>query len=256
MNREPPGLPRTAAERGVMKRSLILAGLWLLLLLPAVALAQAESDALVLRLSRDFGGALGASIQGRFSYRVTGPADLVRVEFLMDGAVIAADSAPPFAFRFDTADFSLGTHRLSARGYTADGRLLQSNAITRQFVPAWRVYVLTGVVVLLVVVVQVVTYLTTRPGKGPGRDYGLLGGVVCPYCGHPARIRWWNLTLVAGRLLRCPHCRRWHFSRRATPAMLASAEAFAAELAAEAAAAQPEAEAAGQRSLDESRYER
>lgn len=248
-------LPWTAAERGRMKQRLILAGLWLLLLLPAAALAQAESDALVLRLSRDVGGALGASIQGRFSYRVTGPADLVRVEFLMDGAVIAADSAPPFAFRFDTADFSLGTHRLSARGYTADGRLLQSNELTRQFVPAWRVYALTGVV-LLVVLVQVVTYLTTRPGKGPGRDYGLLGGVVCPYCGHPARIRWWNLTPVAGRLLRCPHCRRWHFSRRATPAMLASAEAFAAELAAEAAAARPEAAADRQRQLDGSRYDR
>src|SRR5690606_24317745 len=100
--------------------------LWLLsvMLLAAVpvVLAQEEEQGITLSLSRDFGYGSGIQAQGRFSYRVEGPDDLVRVEFYMDETLIGTDEEAPFRLQFDTGQFELGLHRMNAIGYTADGR--------------------------------------------------------------------------------------------------------------------------------------
>jgi hypothetical protein len=62
---------------------------------PVSAFAQDE-PALELRLSRDNGYGFGNEMQGKFSYRVNGPDNLVRVEYLMDGEVIAESTSEPF----------------------------------------------------------------------------------------------------------------------------------------------------------------
>jgi len=105
----------------------------LTILLTAVS-ALAQNDDLSLRLSRDFGYSLGGRIQGKFSFRVTGPDDLERVVFLVDGEQVGEDTKPPFRLQFRTETFSLGSHTLSATGFTSDGRQLQSNQLHREFV--------------------------------------------------------------------------------------------------------------------------
>ena len=97
--------------------SVLLAGL-IVLITPALA---QDASQLVLKLNRDFGYSSGTGQIQAFSMRVSGPESLVRVEFLIDGNTIGEATAPPFNLRFDTGQFDLGTHSLSANGYTADG---------------------------------------------------------------------------------------------------------------------------------------
>jgi hypothetical protein len=220
-----------------------------LLFMAAAAPAQAQDDepGLILRLRRDFGYGAGARMQGRFSYRVTGPDDLERVEFLMDDVMIGGVTEPPFNFQFQTEQFEIGPHQMSAIGYTAGGELLMSNTIGGQFVSGQSAGLSTGIVVggilLLVIAFRIASHLVTRQKSGPG--YGMLGGTVCPNCGRPFARHWWAFNMLAVRLDRCPHCKKWVSTTRATAEQLAAAETFAREL----------DEEGGQPVLDPARHE-
>lgn len=220
--------------------------------------AQEEEPGITLRLSRDFGYGSGVQAQGRFSYRVEGPDDLVRVEFYMDDVLIGADEEAPFRLQFDTGQFELGIHRMHAIGYTADGQELTSNVITREFVSAEsgiRTAVLTvGGAILLVAVFSVLSYVLTQRGGG-SRSYGMFGATVCMQCGRPVPIGFLSPRLLVGRLVRCPHCGKWQVRPRATPQQLAAAEAFERELDEVEREVTPEEEAERRRRMiDESRY--
>lgn len=190
-----------------------------------------DDPALELGLSRDLGYGSGAQIQGRFSYRVSAPDNVVRVEFLLDGEVIGEDAEPPFRLQFSTGDYELGWHELSAIGYTDTGAVLRSNALQRQFVPSQTGLYIVGAVVLLAVGFRVISHLLTRDrSSGKPGGYGMYGGAVCKHCGRPFSRHWWSPGLLVGRLERCPHCGKWSLTQPASPQMLASAEAFAREL--------------------------
>jgi hypothetical protein len=198
-------------------------------------------------------------MQGRFSYRVSGPDDLVRVEFLMDGEVIGEDSEEPFRLNFVTDDYPLGVHQMSAVGYTAGGEVLQSRTITGQFVSPELSSNFSTVIIVFVVIVVGASFLLTWLSRGkPKKGYGFMGGAVCGQCGRPFALHWWSPHLLTTRLDRCPHCGKWQAVRRATAEMLASAEAFAEELDKEGSAA-PETELEikekRRRQLDDSRFE-
>lgn len=224
--------------------------------------AQSQESELRLRLRRDFGYGAGAQIRGRFSMLVDEIDGLERVEFLIDDEVIGNDNEAPFRLQFETGGYELGWHTLHAVGYTADGRELASNAFQRQFVTgSASTYIVVGVVVLILGF-RFVSHLVTRQ-KGTEqkrRVYGMYGGAICPRCGRPFSRHWWAPNLIAGKLDRCPHCGKWHFSTRATPQMLASAEQFADELDAEEQealerAGEPTEEEVLRKRLDESRFE-
>jgi hypothetical protein len=223
--------------------------------------AQEAEPQLELGLSRDFGYGSGLQIQGRFSYRVSGPDDLVRVQFLLDDEVIGEDTEPPFRLRFQTGDYELGWHTLSAVGYTAGGSELRSETIQRNFVSGQTSLYIVIAAVVLVVAFRAVSHFLTRDRSGgqQRKGYGMYGGAVCPKCGRPFSRHWWSPGLLVGRLDRCPHCGKWSLVGRATPQMLASAEAFAQELDEE---AQAEAEIHEEdeqeklrRRIEESRYD-
>ena len=223
--------------------------------------AQEDEPQLELRLSRDFGYGSGLQIQGRFSYRVSGPDDLVRVQFLLDDEVIGEATEPPFRLRFQTGDYELGWHTLSAVGYTADGRELRSETLQRNFVPAQNSIYIIIAAAGLIVAFRAVSYFLTRDRSGgqQRQGYGIYGGAVCPKCGRPFSRHWWSPGLLVGRLDRCPHCGKWSLVSRATPQMLASAEAFARELDEEAQAEVEMVEEDEQeklrRRIEESRYD-
>ncbi len=210
----------------------ILLILFLLSSIPAFA--QDEDEALTLRLSRDFGYGGGSRIQGRFSLRASGPDNLVRVEFIIDGEVVSADQESPFRYNFNTGDYSPGFHDLSAVGYLSDGRALPAITFTYEFLSAQdaRSATIKLVVPVLVIVgaLSLVGFLgPVLLGKRKGAfrigEYGPAGGAVCPRCRFPYSRHIIAPNLLVGKLGRCPHCGKWAIVRRATAIELEGAEA-------------------------------
>lgn len=244
--------------------------LWLLLLLSAwlvtaVALFAQSEPALQLSLRRDFGLGMGANIQGTFSLRATGPADLERVIFFIDDQPLAEVAAPPFQVQFHTDTFAEGPHTLAATGYTTSGVELRANTLTRNFLPAGAG---TNFAIWLGVAVVVLglggSWLTSKiAGRGRANAQngdvaisGLFGGTICPKCARPFARHWWGLNLVVGKYDRCPHCGKWSLVQAVHPDVLAaSQEAMRQADAQETAAAAPDAAASARRRLDDSRFE-
>ncbi len=220
---------------------------------------QGQEPTLRLSLRRDWGyGGPAGRIEGLFSMHVEAPPEVVRVQFFVDDRLIGEDTEPPFRYRFRTGDYPLGPHRLTAFGFTADGRQLRANVLERTFVApaegwqtAWRIagplLALGALFVLLSVLVE------RRRGHRRGRGYGLAGGAICPHCGRPFARHWWAPNVGMRKFERCPHCGRWSLVGAASAAELAAAEQrWAAPAAAEPAMT---AEERRRRQLEESRYQ-
>lgn len=170
-------------------------------------------------------------MQGNFSYRVSGPDNLVRVEYLMDGEVIGESTSEPFRFNFVTDNFELGLHEMSAVGYTADGQTLQSNVFRGDFVdPQISSNFTIGILALVVIVVAARLLFFRQGSSGKSKGYGTLGAAVCSNCKRPFSRHWWALNLVTTRFDRCPHCGKWQGTRPATAEELAEAEAYETSL--------------------------
>jgi hypothetical protein len=241
----------------MVKRRFVVLSLIILLLVPALVFAQDETE-LSLGINRDNGFGLGNQMEGNFSYRVSGPDDLVRVEFLMDGEVISESTSEPFRYNFNTNDFELGLHEMSAVGYTADGQTLESNVHRGEFVSAQVSNRFMYIILGLVVVVIGARFLFFRQrSEGTKKGYGVLGGTVCSNCGRPFSRHWWALNLMTIRLDRCPHCGKWQGTRPATAEELAEAEAFEASLSGVPARPKSEEDEREKlrKKLDDSRYE-
>ena len=201
------------------------------------ALAQ-DSQGLVLSLSRDFGFSSGSGqIQGTFSLKIKDPKDVVRVVFMLDDQPINEDVEAPFQYQFNTGSYSLAEHKLSAVGYTAGGQQLSSNEIRVVFVSAEEsgkftlkiIVPLFAVIFGLMALSYIVPMILNR-GKnkvvplGQPRNYGLLGGTICPKCSRPFSLNLFAINLLVGRMDRCPHCGRWGLVRRYPLEMLRTAE--------------------------------
>ncbi len=214
----------------------LLLTLGLILSIYGSALAQAEE--LKLSLSRDFGYSSGTgSIQGRFSMKISGPEDLVRVVFLIDGQSVYEDSEAPFRFQFTTDSYSLGIHTLNSVGYTSGGLELHSNEYRREFVSAeegWKsagkfaIPILAFSLAVMVLSFVLPTLLgrgkRTALPQGAPRNYGFSGGTICPKCGRPFAMHFFGMNLLVGRLDRCPYCGRWSLVRHRSLAELRAAE--------------------------------
>lgn len=196
-----------------------------------------QGTGLNLNLSRSFGFSSGSRIQGQFSLRASGPANLQRVVFYIDDQQIGEATQSPFNFSFNTGSFSPEQHNLSAIGYTADGQELRSNVITAQFITseqanqsALRIAVPILVVVLGAVLLSALIPILSTRGKmehlppGTQRSYGAMGGTICPKCGRPFSIQFLGLNLLTGKLNRCPYCGKWSIVRRRSIEVLRAAE--------------------------------
>jgi len=205
----------------------------LLALLPAAASAQSGGETLTISLRRTFGYAAGSRVQGRFTLSASGPDDLARVTFTMDGNPLAEVTEPPFQVAFSTGDYALGVHTLSAYGTTATGQTLEAQPIQREFVSAEAsteaAFKIVGPIVigalLLVLVGSVVPALSRKKKPFELGAYGIAGGAVCPRCGMPYSRSAMGPNLVIGKLERCPHCGKWAIVPRASQAKLQAAEA-------------------------------
>jgi hypothetical protein len=216
-------------------RIALLIASFISLLVTVTSIAQAED--LTLRMSRDFGyGGFNNDIQGLFSMKVTGPADLVRVVFYIDKTAIGEVTQAPFNLQFNTDNYPLGQHNLYAVGFSSSGQQYSSNIITSNFVPAsagnkaaLQIVIPVLVVIFGAILLSFLIPLITGRGKaqnlpfGTERKYGL-GGGICPNCHRPFALPLFSLNLGLSKLARCPYCGKWSAVRIQTLAKLREAE--------------------------------
>ena len=248
-----------------MKKYVVVLLILMLVLAALPAGAQESEASLQLTVRRDFGFGMGNRVQGSFTLQVTGPDDLVQVEFLIDEQVVGVDIEPPFRFSFSTSNYQLGDHRISAVGFTTTGEEFRSAVRTLVFVSAeegWRVAVGIAVpivvgTIVLILAASLGTILMGRPRGAPRvGEYGVAGGAICPRCELPYRRHFWSPNMLVGKLERCPHCGKWAVVRQATAAELAAAEArWVADATCGTLELENEADRL-QRLIEESRYER
>jgi DNA-directed RNA polymerase subunit RPC12/RpoP len=200
--------------------------------------AAQQGTGLSLNLSRNFGYSSGTGrIQGSFTLKASGPANLQRVVFYIDDQQVGEATQSPFNYSFNTGSYSPTQHTFSAIGYTSDNQELQSNNITAQFITSkqanqstLRIILPILAVVLLAILFSAVIPILTARGKtehlapGTQRNYGVMGGTICPKCGRPFSIQFLGINLVAGKLNRCPYCGKWSIVRRRSITELRAAE--------------------------------
>ena len=218
----------------MMKKTLALL-IICVFLFPTAALAQEEPPSITLILTRDFGyGGFGGDIQGTFSMKVSGPDDLVEVQFYIDDILIGTDTESPFRLQFHTDSFEPGNHKMSAIGILSDGSEVHSNEFIRFFLSGEDamgntlgvLIPLLAVIIGISVIGVVAPMLFGKKGKQrPIGEYGTAGGAVCPRCQLPYSRHFLGINLGLGKLERCPHCGKWAIVRRATPNELVEAEA-------------------------------
>jgi len=209
------------------------------LLLSHTLSVVAQDDDYRVHIRKDFGYGMGNTIQGRFSMRLLGDeAQVERVTFFVDDEVIASVDSAPFRAQFSTEDFEVGNHQLYAKVELSDKGVYITPAAQFRFISSGEAgkgitTLLIGlggatILTLLIVAGVQVLLIKNKPKQSSSsakpRDYGILGGTICPKCGRPFPRHIWGVNLMVGRLDRCEHCGKWVMTVRATPDVLRSAE--------------------------------
>jgi len=231
--------------------------------------AQGTMPELILGNSRLFGYGGFGEIQGTFRLSVSGPENLSRVVFEIDGQPMGEATRPPWQLQYLTDNFASGSRTLTATGYTATGQALHSNEIRTRFLSSQQagqattrlvVVLLGGILGLMALSALLSSVLFRRKGHalapGTPRNYGLAGGAVCSRCARPFARNVFAPNILAGKLERCPYCGKWGIVRAASRAELAAAEA--AELAGAATPEQAAAQAGPdqlRRDIEDSRFQ-
>ena len=245
-----------------MRKILLIVVFFCALLFPISVAAQGEEETLALRLNRDWGYGAGGQIQGKFSLRVSGPDDIVKVDFIIDDKVVHTSTEAPFRFQFSTDEFTPGVHTLTAVGYKADGTPIYGTEFVRQFLSAEEARSSTmKIIVPLLLVVGGISLVGILGPVIMGRNkefkpgqYGAAGGAVCPRCEFPYSRSMMAPNMVVGKLQRCPHCGKWAIVPRASQTALSAAEERWAREGTSSVATPSEDEKL-QQMIDDSRYE-
>ena len=211
----------------------------ILLLFGMTPTVLGQGSDFTVHVKRDFGYGWGSDIQGKFTISLIGDEGTVKkVIFLIDGESISIIQKPPFEYQFITDDYDPGDHLLSAEVQFKDGSLENTPILEYHFATPehaqreltqallWIGGILIGAMAIAVSV-QVFVFKGKKKNShhmGGKRDYGVLGGTICPKCGHPFPRHIWGMNLLAGKLDRCEHCGKWVIARRATPGELQAAE--------------------------------
>jgi hypothetical protein len=254
-----------------MKKNCFYVFLVLLAILGFVTPARAQTvEELELSVSRDFGSSdFTGNIQGTFSMMVSGPSNLVEVQFYMDNTMIAEDTEPPFNVQFVTDNYAPGKHAMHAIGYTSDGRELSTREMTFNYVTveeSWQsglkiILPILGLVLIWKLLSAGVPTLSRGRRKGEllppgGHNYGVIGGVICPRCAYPFALNPFSLNLLVGKLVHCPNCGKWFIGRRAsTDDLLIAEEAVWAQASGAPRVSEMKKDEKIRKGLDDSKYQ-
>lgn len=216
------------------KKGAILIAIFMSLVIFSAASAQGEE--LSLSLSRDFGSSgFNGDIQGTFTVKASGPANLVWVQFFLDDTLLGEDPESPFAIQFITDNFRTGAHVFSAVGFTADGKRIGSKTISAVFVSKEEASATSLMIVVPILAVAFGTMAISaissmnnvRKGKNlpanAARNYSF-GGGICPKCKRAFGFQLLGIHMFGRKLTPCPHCGKWSVVKRATMGELQAAE--------------------------------
>jgi hypothetical protein len=219
-----------------MKKIIYAILITILVSLTFMSVVSAQSKELNLILSRDFGsGGFNGDIQGTFSLKASGPANLERVQFFLDETLLGEDTEAPFAIQFVTDNYPTGAHVFTAVGFTTDGKQISSKTISAVFMSkeegsaaALKVIVPILALVFGAMAISAITAMINgRKGKklptGAARSYAF-GGGICPKCKRPFGFQLLGINMLVGRLMPCPHCGQWSLMKRASISDLQAAE--------------------------------
>jgi hypothetical protein len=219
-----------------MKNNSVAILVAILVSLVIISAASAQGDELTLGLSKDFGSnGFNGDIQGTFTVKASGPANLERVQFFLDDTVLGEDSESPFAIQFITDNYPTGAHVFSAIGFTTDGKQIGSKTISAVFVSKEEasaaglkiVVPILAVVFGFMAISAITSFVNVRKGKklpaGATRSYSF-GGGICPRCKRPFGFQLLGIHMFGSKLTPCPHCGKWSVVKTATMSELHAAE--------------------------------
>jgi hypothetical protein len=204
------------------------------LFIPATVFAAQDGPRLQLGLTRNFGyGGLG-KIQGNFTMKILNPPEgLTEARFYIDGELLDTVMAEPFTYKFHTSAFEEGEREMYAEGTLSDGSTVESNRVTKIFLSSDQAWgetqqivapLLIGTAVLTLLGVGV-PMLLGKNKKFVLGEYSPAGGTVCPRCALPFSRSLYSPNMIAGKLVRCPHCGKLSVLGRASSDRLREAEA-------------------------------
>jgi hypothetical protein len=205
-----------------MKKIQISLFISILISLLAVSLVAAQTTQLTLSMSRDWGyGGFHGDIQGLFTMKIKGPADLAKVTYYIDSTVIGEVTTAPFNLQFTTDNYPLGFHDLYAVGLSTTGQEYRSNVIKAEFVPAQSVgktiFPILGAVLLVVILAALIPIFLGRKAKnvplGSERNYGVAGGTICPRCQRPFAMSLFSPNMGFKKMAVCPYCKKVSLAR-------------------------------------------
>ncbi len=210
------------------------------------ALAQDATPQYTLNVHKTFGFNNGSQIRGQFSAEVIGPGPIQSVTFLLDGKPIGQAAQAPFTFDFNTANYPVGWHDMTASVTAKDSKPFITPARHFEFVSADQEStamrnilgpMLGGIAILLLVIFAVQFLIfRNRPNKvlplGAARNYGMRGGAICPRCHRPFPLHWFAMNMgINTKFDRCDFCGHQGFFKPARRDELARAEAAELEMA-------------------------
>jgi hypothetical protein len=143
-------------------------------------------------------------INGYFTVYASTSSDVERVEFYLDNVLQYNDTNSPFDWHFDTNDYALGQHNITAVAFGTSGQQISASLSTNIVdVPIlW-----TTIVPILLVVGSIALVLLSvwffRKGYRSND---------CPKCGYSAPQQFYFIHFgLRNYLKRCPQCGKFYF---------------------------------------------
>ncbi len=132
-----------------------LFSLILLVIIVAVPLLVADAKPTIsVSLYKDNGYGFGDDMAGLWTLKTATSDDTAYVEFYLDNQLHLNDTTAPYSWQFNTEDYPIGEHTLSALAYDASGESEVSN-VTRNFMENTTSSVVIIVIAIAAVVVAV-----------------------------------------------------------------------------------------------------
>lgn len=139
----------------------------------AFVLASLESTTAIPTINsslyKNNGYGMGNDMNGEWTLNVEVSSDVTRVEFYLDGKLVSNDTAAPFSWNFNTADYTDGLHLFRAMAFNADGEV-NYQEIPRNFVPFpldFVVGIIALVIITLVIAIVGALAKNKKLGKKP-----------------------------------------------------------------------------------------
>lgn len=220
------------------RRSIVLPFMLLLLLCFNGIYAVKAQEACPWKVSivRRMGYGAGNNLQGQMRLAVKGEGDTIRrVTYMRNELEMASLNEAPFVFDFSTDNYPEGAQSIYAMVEDESGHTCNTAPIELVFLSAadanrsmWKIMLpILAISALIVLLSFAFSFFPKAKGANrPVKDYGPLGGYVCPRCGRPfPRRLLFTINLGFKQLERCPHCGKWSILSIASADELRQSEA-------------------------------